>query len=388
MSAPTIPRRLPRHLPRPIRRIAEALTSPHSLDDFTSAFNPRWTGSLTGTITSISPLTPNAAQITISVPRSWPGHHAGQYVSVGVEIDGRRQQRTYSITGPSSRPGAGTITLGVQRVEGGLVSNHLIDAARPSTLVHLGTPTGEFVLPDRGSPADESNTTPLLLLGAGSGMTPIRSIIAELEVRHDRGEAVPDVVALSFAPDASSRMFHHDLVAAAQHPWLRVEFVDTRSGGAASATTRLSPALLDKHCADWSQRRVYACGPEGFLDAATDAFAARGIVGDALDEQLVIERFTRVLPPRDGHAETASVVVELADSATRLELRTDTPLLDSIEAAGQLAPSGCRNGICHTCSTEVIDGCALNLRDGRIVEAGQHVQLCISAPLTDLTLAL
>ncbi|HPB46752.1 MAG TPA: 2Fe-2S iron-sulfur cluster-binding protein, partial [Microthrixaceae bacterium] len=61
---------------------------------------------------------------------------------------------------------------------------------------------------------------------------------------------------------------------------------------------------------------------------------------------------------------------------------------DSIEAAGQLAPSGCRNGICHTCSTEVIDGCALNLRDGRIVEAGQHVQLCISAPLTDLTLAL
>jgi ferredoxin len=63
-------------------------------------------------------------------------------------------------------------------------------------------------------------------------------------------------------------------------------------------------------------------------------------------------------------------------------------LLDMAESVGLTPPTGCRMGICHTCTTPLLEGCARDLRNGRLVEAGTHVQLCVSAPAGDLTLDL
>ena len=59
-----------------------------------------------------------------------------------------------------------------------------------------------------------------------------------------------------------------------------------------------------------------------------------------------------------------------------------------VEAAGIDAPYGCRTGVCHTCSTRLVSGCTTDVRDGRVSEAGTHVQLCVSTPLTDVALDL
>ena len=51
------------------------------------------------------------------------------------------------------------------------------------------------------------------------------------------------------------------------------------------------------------------------------------------------------------------------------------------EDAGVTAPSGCRTGVCHTCTAHLVSGCVRDIRDGRITEAGSHVQICVSTPL-------
>lgn len=365
-------------IPRRVLRTLESFTHPHPVGQVLTSLNPRWTLESVATVTSIEPLTPRSVRITMRTNRAWPGHTAGQYVPVGIEINGRREQRTYSLTTKSSEAGTTEIAIAVQRVADGLVSNHLNSTLTVGTLVHLGTPMGDFVL-------DDAPSTSLLLVGAGSGLTPIRGLVAELEQRRQRTGAAPEVTVLAIAPSADERLFADEFAAAAErHPWLTVRFVDTQTpGAAASGIVRFGLDMVSEYCTDWKQRRTYVCGPTSILDAATELFEAHD-----LGDQLVVERFTRTLPPRSGLAETPSVTVSLAGAIATLDLPTDAPILDGIEAAGQLAPVGCRNGICHTCSVEILDGCAKNLRDGRVSEAGSHVQICISAPLTDLTLAL
>src|SRR5690606_11225004 len=109
--------------------------------------------------------------------RGFAAYRAGQYVPVTVTIDGRRHTRTYSIsTAPGRAPGRGGIAITVKHVAGGTVSRHLVREIRRSAYVGLGAPQGEFVLPDAARPR-------LLLLTAGSGITPVRAMLQELSVR-------------------------------------------------------------------------------------------------------------------------------------------------------------------------------------------------------------
>lgn len=381
-------------IPLRVRRALETLTHPHSLDQVSAAFRRSWTGELVGTVTAVERLTPRSVAISFRTNSSWPGHTAGQYVPVGFEIDGRRETRTYSLTTASSRPGSQVVSIAVQRVDGGLVSNALNDHVAVGSTLFLGAPMGEFTLDgarplaapaDQGPTSDTFNAnTPLLFIGGGSGMTPIRGLLAELIERRERTGAAPEVTVIAYAPSATERLFDGELAdAERRYPWLTVHRINLASTVGPDDPNTLGPALLDCLAPEWRSCRAFACGPAGLLDGAETTFAAAGV-----RDRLTVERFTRLLPPSDGHAASESVTVALRDASRELVLRTDTPLLDSIEAAGQLAPSGCRNGICHTCSVELVDGCAINLRDGRISEAGSHVQLCICAPLTNLTLAL
>ena len=79
--------------------------------------------------------------------RGWPAHVPGQYVRVGVDVDGVWHWRTYSLTSVPRRRD-GRIAITVKRIAGGLVSEHLVSHARRGMLVRLAPPTGQFVLPE------------------------------------------------------------------------------------------------------------------------------------------------------------------------------------------------------------------------------------------------
>ena len=130
-----------------LRRVAEAAVTPLELDDVLDVFHPLRSGAeLRARVVEVRPETAESATLVLKPGRDWAGHVPGQYVRVGVDVDGVRLWRTYSLThGP--RPD-GCISITVKAIPDGVVSNHLVHHTPVGTMLQLGQADGEFVLPD------------------------------------------------------------------------------------------------------------------------------------------------------------------------------------------------------------------------------------------------
>jgi ferredoxin-NADP reductase len=302
--------------------------------------------------------TPDARTLTLRPGRGWQKHRAGQHVCIGLEVDGRIMRRTYSISSPPERDdGCITITVKAQ----GRVSFALVRTVRPGRYLAIGLPEGEFVLPDPPSAA------PPLFITAGSGITPVMSMVRSLAARG----TLENVAHVHFARTAEDVIFGAELrELAARYPGYRLTLVHTRD-----ERRRLSPALLDELLLDWRNREAWTCGPRGVLDAAA-----------ACCERLHVERFTAAFAPV---IDDAGGRVRFAASRSESHADGRTPLLHVAKKAGIAAPYGCQMGICHSCDTTLRAGCVRDLRTGaRIDEPGTRVQLCVCAAAGDVELDL
>lgn len=336
------------------RRLAEAAVSPLTPADVLDVFAPlRGGAELRGRIVQVVPETADAATLVIKPGKDWAGHVPGQYVRLGVDVDGVRQWRTYSLTHGPRRDRCISIT--VKAIPDGVVSNHLVRRMQPGQLVFLGQADGDFVLPD---PLPGK----LLLVTAGSGVTPVIGMLRNLFNR-----AVPvqaDIVLLHSALSRAEVIFGQELRQYAAEGRLRLVELHTDVDG------MLDVADLDAIVADLAERTTYACGPVGLLDALEEHLVPRGL-------PLHIERFrTAMVSPGEGGTLTFpdGKVVD-ADGSI--------PILDAAESAGVLMPSGCRMGVCFGCVIPLREGAVRDLRNGAITVAapgdGVMVQTCINA---------
>src|SRR6201993_4439839 len=133
---------------RPVRKVAHLIATPLVPQDFIDLINPLSSKrDLRGRVEAVRAETRDAATVRIRVGRTWRGHLAGQYVRLGIDVDGVRQWRTYSITSPTND--TETIAITVKTVPSGIVSNYLVQQAKVGALVHLDQAAGEFPLPSR-----------------------------------------------------------------------------------------------------------------------------------------------------------------------------------------------------------------------------------------------
>lgn len=343
-------------------RLAEAVTTPLLPEDYLDLVNPLRAGAaLRGRIEEVVPETADAATVVIRPGADWAGHVPGQYVRIGIDVDGVRQWRAYSLThGPRAD---GRISITVKAVPDGVVSNHLVRLAKVGTLVHLEQAAGEFVLPTDGGR--------LLFVTAGSGITPVVGMLRNLFPVTDTGpvrlprSAGYDIVVVHVAPSRPQSIFAADL--RALHDAGLIELVaryDDEHG-------ILDVDRLTDLVPDLAERTTLACGPAGLLDALEAHHAQRGL--PLFTEQF---RLSTVEPGEGGTARfTASGVTVEADGAT--------PILDAGEAAGVLMPSGCRMGICFGCVVPLREGAVRDLRNGEVTTAapgdGVKIQTCVSA---------
>ncbi len=360
---------------RKLARAASVLTTPLAPEDILSLFNPVFSArQLRGVVTRVVPETADSATIFFRPGRGWKAHQAGQWARIGVELDGVRHWRSYSLSAPAGQDPAITVT------DVGAVSGVLVRDTRPGDVLFLAPPQGDFVLPE--------HPRPLLMLTAGSGITPVMSMVRTL-VPH-RPDA--DVVLVHSARTPEDSIFREELVRARRPvPQLQGHALvhrRTRTGGL------LLAGGLDELCPDWRHRAAYACGPEGFLDDAEALWSAEAAVAAATEGSppgvhqpegpfaadpinLIIERFTTSLAAGAGH-DGGLVTFEASDR--EVEADGDTPLLDVGEDAGVLMPSGCRMGICHSCLIPLRAGQVRDLRTGEVHgEPGQLIQTCVSA---------
>ncbi|KPI02808.1 Oxidoreductase FAD-binding domain protein [Actinobacteria bacterium OK074] len=353
---------------------ARALTSPLAPDDYLGLLDPLLSARHpAGRVLAVRPEGPAAATLEIRPGRGWRGHRAGQYLPLGVEIDGVRHWRTYSVTSPPEVPGPGrrTLTVTVREHPGGRVSPHLVRRTPPGTVLRLGPAQGEFTLPEGQLPSR------MLMVTAGSGITPVAGMLRDLARRRFPGPA-PDVVLLHSAPGPEACLFRAELAElAAELPWLRVEVRDTRAVG------RLTPEHIGVLCPDWSDRETWACGPEGLLDALARHWAAGGA-----GARLRVERF-RPLPPLPVGADVPGGRVRFDHSGVEADSAAAVPLLETGEAAGIAMPYGCRRGLCFGCLVPLVHGRVRDLRTGEVHgEPGELIQTCVNGAAGPLALAL
>ncbi|MGC4806211.1 ferredoxin reductase [Micromonospora sp. DT233] len=335
-------------------RLAETVTTPLLPEDYLDLVAPLRSGAaLRGRIVDVRPETRDAATLTIRPGRGWRGHTPGQYVRLGVDVDGVRQWRAYSLTSVPGRPD-GLISVTVKAIPDGKVSNYLVRRAKPGTLVHLDQAQGEFVQP-------ATAVERILFVTAGSGITPVMGM---LRAGAHQGA---DVVLVHSAPTPADVIFGAELRDLAERGAIRLVERHTDTDGV------LGVADLADLVPDHLDRQTWACGPIGLLDAVEAHWADR-----AVTDRLHTERFrpTIVSPGAGGTVTfTRAGVTVVADGATAL--------LDAGEDAGVLMPSGCRMGICYGCVVPLREGAVRDLRNGDLTTAapgdGVLIQTCVSA---------
>lgn len=355
-----------------LRTIAARITTPLLPDDYLKLANPLWSArELRGRVLEVRRETVDSA--TLVIKPGWGfsfNYEPGQYVGIGVLVDGRWRWRSYSLTSSpvhGADPAAAskwvgrTITITVKAMPEGFLSTHLVGGVEPGTVVRLAAPQGNFVMPD---PAPAS----VLFLTAGSGITPVMSMLRTLAKRDQLG----DIVHVHSAPTESDVMFGAELAALHDaHPGYRLQVRTTRTEG------RLDLSRLDDVVPDWRQRQTWACGPEAMLNDASQTWAAEGV-----EVNLHLERFAASRAAAHG----AGGVVTFERSGKTVSADGATSLMDAGEDAGIRMPFGCRMGICQSCVVSLVDGHVRDLRTGAEHEPGTRVQTCVSAASGDCTL--
>jgi ferredoxin-NADP reductase len=344
------------------RRILDALasfSSPLLVDDYLELINPLWsTRELRGRIEEIRPETPDAATVVIKPGYRYDGHEPGQYLRIGVDIEGVRHWRAYSLTSDPQRPD-GLISITVKNVDEGKVSPHLVRRGRPGSIVSLGGIEGDFVLPDELPPK-------LLFISAGSGITPIMSMLRHL----DRSGELDDAVLLHSARASDEVIFGEELRdMARRHERFILHEQLTREQG------RMGPGDLDRLCPDWRERETFISGPTDMLDAFDEHYEQAGAA-----DRLHMERFQPKLGlGEEGEGEGGTIKFLKSDAEAKSD--GSQPILIAGEEAGLDLPYGCREGICHTCVGELRSGRVRDLRNGKVYgQEGEVIRTCISAP--------
>ena len=257
----TIPRPSPARsrvaLRERVLKLAEWVTTPLLPTDYLDLIDPLRSGAdLRGRIEAVHPETRDAATLVIRPGRGWRPHTPGQYVRIGIDVDGVRQWRAYSVTSDLTRTD-GCISITVKAIPGGKVSNHLVHRTRPGTVIQLDQAAGEFCLPDQ-------HPEKALFLTAGSGITPVMGMLRN----HPE---LTDVVLVHSAPTADDVVFGAELRALAADGRIRLLEQHTDTAG------MLDAAAIAELVPDLHERSTWACGPVGMLEALEEHWSTAGL---------------------------------------------------------------------------------------------------------------
>ncbi|GAA3550245.1 hybrid-cluster NAD(P)-dependent oxidoreductase [Zobellella aerophila] len=295
-------------------------------------------------------------------------YQPGQHLPVALDIDGRRHLRHYSLSSSPTRPGRYGIS--VKRQPDGLVSNWLAQALQPGAQLLAHVPAGNFCL----KPAAN-----YLLLSAGSGVTPMLSMVRALADL----DQLQDTVFMHVCRDERDIPARAELTALADlHPGLRLTFILTRAGrGWSGHAGRLELGHLAA-VPDVQRRAIYLCGPAEFMDKAGAWLQALGVPA----RQIAQERFSAPVTAEVSR-ETRAVQVRLGRQEFTGNNQQD--LLTQAEGQGISLPWSCRAGICGSCKQTLKTGevaqpeaPALSVAER---EAGV-ILACCCVPLSDVEL--
>ncbi|MCW7468761.1 ferredoxin reductase [Leptospira kanakyensis] len=350
------------------RQFLSSLQGKEWADFLLGEINPRFSvTAIKAKVVAVREETADAKTIVLKPNWLWKGFRSGQHVPVTVEIAGRRVTRFYSL---SSRPDDKLLSITVKRQKGGLVSNFINTNIKKGDVLELGEATGEFVLP-------KTLPSKFLFLAGGSGITPIHSILKQLEANQFKGKATLLYFVRSFE-DIILRSSLEEI--AKSTGWLEIKYIFSDVPKEGYDSGFLTKEILQKYAEDLKSYSVYVCGP-----APMQTKALSLLEGNEIKSELFLLPGQTSLKVK----KTGTVDVFLSLSHKTIQVKGERSLLEELEDQGIYPQSGCRMGICHTCVCKKAVGSVTDLSNGEVSELGEeNIQICVSRAESNLELEL
>jgi ring-1,2-phenylacetyl-CoA epoxidase subunit PaaE len=334
------------------------------------------------TVAAVDRLCEDAAAVTFAVPAALAETYAfapGQSLTLRRLIDGIDERRSYSICAPAGGP----LRIGVREVPGGVFSRWLVHEVEPGDKVEVAAPTGGFT-PDLTQPARH------VLIGAGSGITPLLSIAASV-----LADPAAEVTLLYGNRRAGTVMFADELADLKDRHPARLQLVHVLSREPrdaelfsgrldAARLTRLIPRLIPVSAVDhW-----WLCGPYGMITDARAVLSNFGVPAARVHLELF---YVEDAPPEPAQHEEAqspgsTVTVILDGRSSTVPVPYGQSILDAATRVRPDMPFACKGGICGTCRARLVAGEVTMRRNFALEQSeldARFVLTCQSRPVSE-----
>lgn len=325
------------------------------------------------TVASKTQLTPDAVEIRFVIPEELKDEYifkAGQYINVTLEVNGKKETRSYSICSGENEG----LAIGVKKVDAGTVSRYLVDTLNTGDAIDISKPHGNFIL--------KSPATTVVAFAAGSGITPILSLAKK------QAKAGGAFHLFYGNKSAADTMFAEQLKSIPNctvYPFYSREEVEGAHFGrmtkqSVSETIKANLSLL-------RAEHFFLCGPEDMIMDIQEVLTVFGVAKDHIHFELftppvkMVSEATAVTAADFSGKSQVSAVLD--GEIFRIELDSKGPtVLEALDKAGADVPYSCRGGVCCTCRAKIIEGSATmkvnfaltdeEVKDGYILACQSH----------------
>lgn len=348
---------------QPMKFLTESVMDFNAVNFWLQKLNPLWSSNQSlGKIVHKEMASDDMLSLTLKVNRHFKFGQAGQHHPVFIDVKGVRYERTYSLTKRDNQH----VLLNVKKVDTGKVSTWLADSAKIGEIVEFGAPFGDMTLPQQNQP--------LVLVAAGSGITPMLSLLEALSVSAQmKAQPVQLLYWVKQHQDAAFKARFEKL--AELHSNFSFKIFYTQD---IEADSRLNDSHLSL-ISNLVESTVYACGPSGFVAKAEELFSqsAHSFLNEAFSMSVV------------ANDDIGFVNVTLTQSNKVLSIPKGQSILASLEQQNIKPTYGCRMGICNKCVCKKVEGSTKNLVNGaQNSEPGNVLKICVNSAQTDLVIDL